>query len=391
MLQLDRERVRAMPPMDRRRTRRRRSASWLLVILAVGIVLALLIGGLVDVGKASRSYQRSVDRSYAQESTLIVQQSNQSGVAFTGMVPVSPGYRRSELQQQLDSLVAATSNQATIAKQQDPPAPASQAASDLTASLNDRALALSEFRNAAFGLLGMQPQVARGAANTKANGSASPVPVTTSEAQARMSDVANLTIRSDAEYRAFRQNLQSSVGHPRAPASVWVAHPHTWSSTLSDLPGALVSSASLAPQHQVVLAPNGVRLTPAAVPPGAQPGGQNGVPAGASVVPPTGTLGVQAVVANQGNVTEHNIVVTASLQPASAGATADSSSTHVTMTPGTFALAPLPSLRVSPGREYTLTVSVKPPAGQNSPNGASASFTLWIAPATAGSGATTSG
>ena len=131
---------------------------------------------------------------------------------------------------------------------------------------------------------------------------------------------------------------------------MWLRDPAQWTSAqLAAFTQALATAPSLAVVHHVVLSPNGVRLTPASVPPGAQPAAQNGAPPGASVLPPTTRLGVQAVVQNLGNVPESGVVVKASVQPSSGGA-AEVASTHVSMPPGTSAVAALTASRSSPRR-----------------------------------------
>jgi hypothetical protein len=137
---------------------------------------------------------------------------------------------------------------------------------------------------------------------------------------------------------------------------------------------------ALATHHDVVLLPSAVSLAPAAVPPAAQPGG-GGVPPGASVLPPTRTLHVGAVVANQGNVAEQHVVVTASLTPVPTG-TVRAVSVTTSLAVGGSVAVQLPSLPVRSDHEYTLTVSVRPPAGQTATAGLAQTSVIWVAPST---------
>ena len=382
MLHLERERTHALPPLESRRARRRRAASWLLVALAAVLLFGLLIGGLVDVGHASRPYWRSINRSYAAQAVPIVTSSNASASALSTFMSEAPGLGRHQVQAQLEALVRITTDDALLATGLVPPEPSAPIATAFAASMDDRATAVGDLRGALFGLLGIQPSSSGTTTSEASGGSGAPAILTTSEAETRLQGVADLLRRSDQQYTAFQSATQSAPGHARMVDSVWLRDPAQWTSAqLAALTQALATAPSLAVVHHVVLTPNGVRLTPASVPPGAQAAAQNGAPPGASVLPPTTRLGVQAVVQNLGNVPESGVVVKASVQPSSGGA-AEVESTRVSMPPGTAAIATLTHLRVQPSQTYTLTVTVVAPAGQSDRSGLSEAFTLWVAPAT---------
>jgi hypothetical protein len=107
---------------------------------------------------------------------------------------------------------------------------------------------------------------------------------------------------ADASWAACRGALRQAPGSARLPASAWVTDPGVWSETaLGRFVAALVSSPSLVPVHRLALVT--VSTDPASVP------GASGV----VVLPPTTSLQVRVVVADQGNVDEAGVslVVTA--------------------------------------------------------------------------------
>lgn len=361
-----------MPPLDRRRNRRRRIASWVLVGAAVAIVLALLIGGLADIGRASQPYQRSVNRSYGAGASVIAQRSNRTAAQLATLLPQLPNIDRQQLQARVNALVQATDTQATSADLLSPPEPSAGASGKFRAAMEDRARAMTDMASAIYTLLGMGQ-------STSAAGSA-PTLQSVSSTEARLQAVGALLSRSDLAYATFRRTMHESVGHTKVPRSSWVLTAKEWSThQVAVLTGALAGMPNLQVQHRIILVPNGIRLTPASVPPAAQPGGSSSVPPGASVVPPTHTVTVTAAVANQGNVVEHHVAVAATLRPLPSG-TPTSTTTTVTIDPGASAVAAMPALRVRPGTEYRLTVSAAAPRGQTKRGGLSGTYAIWIAP-----------
>lgn len=150
-------------------------------------------------------------------------------------------------------------------------------------------------------------------------------------------------------------------------AQLWAAGPAT------TLVSELTSSPSLAPRPEVVLLPSTVAVMPTSVP--------RVTPGGASVVPPTTTLGVSVVVADRGNMPLDRALVSARVVPQGPG-TVSASSVNVALEPSSTVAVTLPTLSVAPGDSYTLTVSVLPPAGQANLATTSFSYTLTVAPPT---------
>ena len=86
-------------PLDRRRRARRRSIGPLvLAVVAVAVVLFIVIGGIAFMGRASAPYRRSVNRSFADQGSVLVDGGNQSAVQLRKLMATMPTLlRRSSL------------------------------------------------------------------------------------------------------------------------------------------------------------------------------------------------------------------------------------------------------------------------------------------------------
>ncbi|MGH9090737.1 MAG: hypothetical protein ACRDZR_05045, partial [Acidimicrobiales bacterium] len=236
--------------------------------------------------------------------------------------------------------------------------PPSPTVGGFAAVMEARARGVALVRHAVGGLLGL--------------GHAGRSRLGASAAAARLTRAGTDLERADTAYARVRRAFLSAPGNARLPRSRWVADPSGWSSgPVQDLADALTQTPGLDPSHRMVLVPGTVHIVPAAVPPAVHPGGP-------SVVLPTRSLQVDAVVANDGNVTEHGVRVTAAVMPQGAGRAA-SRATEVSVLPGGSVAVSFPSLAVAPGRTYTLTVAVDPPPGQTDRSSTSASYALRVA------------
>jgi hypothetical protein len=116
--------------------------------------------------------------------------------------------------------------------------------------------------------------------------------------------------------------------------------------------GTLRASASLAPVHDVKV------VTVATMP---APVGQQG---GAEVLPISHTLGVEIVVANEGNEPERQLTVSVSINPAVDGIGA-SARDFVDLVPGQKRTIDLGNLHPVPNTATVLTVHIQPAPGQS--------------------------
>jgi hypothetical protein len=344
-----------MAPLDRRR--RRPILPTVLLALLVAIVLALLVGGILDAGRASAPYRREVNRSYVAQGSELALRSNSTGAQLRALMASMTAVGRDRLSHELGILVATSAEVAQEAAALAPPDPTVDGFAEVMAA---RARALSEIQGAVDGLLGL----------TRGGGAT----LGTSAAADRITAAGALLGQADRSYAQVRRQFLVAPGNARLPRSRWVGTPSGWAATpVLDLAQALTLTPSLAPRHRVVLVAGTVHIVPEAVPP-VHPGGP-------SVVLPTGSLQVGAVVANEGDVAEKGIRASASVTPQGPGR-ADLTSLGVSIGPGGSVAVTFPSLVVEPGDTYTLTVSIDPPPGQADRTGTSASYVVRIAPPT---------
>ena len=372
-----------MPPRDRRRARRRTPLALVAAVVAAAAILALLVGGVAEISRASGPFHQSVNQSFAQQAASVAQTSGRTGRQLTRLVDTMPSLDRLELQQSLDGLVADSESQADQAASLTPPEPSGTVGPNLEAVFAARAAAMASLRSSIDGLLGMAPLPVVGAPSSPLSGSAATGATTTlrsaTEVAAQLVAVGQTLTGADTAYGRVRRQLVQAPGRARLPASRWVTDPQLWASgPVSALVDQLTSAPSLATEHAVQLLY--IHLTPAVVPPPPTPSGASGtIVPGSATLPPTRTMTVTAVVVNNGGVGEVGLVVQARLQPTTAGPTA-LRSRRVALLPGGSAAVTLPAFRVRPGTTYVLAVSVSPPAGQLDHSDLGGALTVVVAP-----------
>ncbi|MDA8312220.1 MAG: IPT/TIG domain-containing protein [Actinomycetota bacterium] len=322
-------------------------------ILAV-LVGALVVGGLLRIRTQSVGYERAVDRSYAAQARLFVEESNRQGEELRTLLAGAPHDDRTALEESLDTLVRSTSSLAIEAATAASPAPSGDAGADVAAAMAERATAARDLRTAVDRLLGMAPLPVVGAPGPSAT-AWTPPPLSAAGAAAVLEKVGTLLERSDREYAAGRRALRRAPGGARLPFSAWTHWTKVWTpSGARALVGALTSSRTLAAIDDVELVVHALALTPAPVP--AAGAGRRGE----TLLPPTGHLRIAAVVANDGNVAERGIVLRASV--ARAGKVVRlRRSRRIALTAHRSVSVTLPEVPVVPGDRYTVVVSVDPP------------------------------
>ncbi len=133
-----------MLPLDRRRrARRRTSGPRVVALVAVALVLFLLIGGIFAIGHGSGPFHQSVNRSFAAQASVLVDQSNASARSLRTTMASMPNVSRSELQFQLDALASATQRQAAAMHALSPPSPETNANAALADVFDQRAKAVA--------------------------------------------------------------------------------------------------------------------------------------------------------------------------------------------------------------------------------------------------------
>lgn len=356
------------------RSRRRRPwAPVVLALIAVAIVLVVIVGGAAHIGQASGPYRRNIDRSFAAQAGLVVDQSNATGSSLRTLLREMAGMTRAELEADLDQLVMTSATDATEAVAFASPSPSGGVGPGFAQVMADRADEVAALRSLVDGLLGMTPLPMAG--TTTIGVSTRIRPITAGQATTELGSVESGLRRGDDSYAALRRDLAAQAGHPDLPRSVWITAGSPWSSGAGALVGALSGSRTLTPDPQVALVT--VRLVPAALPSGAA----TNAPAGVSLLPPTTSLSLAAIVADQGNEYERGVVVSETIQAQPSGATTAHHRT-ISLTVGGSAVVSLPPLPVRPGHTYALSVTVSPPTAQSGDTGLSETFTVQVAPST---------
>ncbi|MDA8316943.1 MAG: hypothetical protein M0010_17490 [Actinomycetota bacterium] len=378
-----------MPPPVRRRRRRLLSRAGALGIAAVlfgALVLATLVGGLLREHSQSSGYERAVDRSYAAQGRLIVEESNRLGEELRTLLATMHRQHRASLELELDTLVRSAVSLAREAATAASPPPSGSAGADIASAMADRANAARVLRLAVDGLLGMAPLPVVGAPGAVAP-RAPERRLSVTAAAGKLAEVGLLLAESDRSYAAGRGALRRAPGHALLPPSAWSSRTALTTGGAMALANALVSSSSLAAVHRVELVVHALVITPAPVPSPAAGSTPGGGPV--SVLPPTGRIGLSVVVANDGNGTERGIVVRASVQGAAgttaasspgAGVTRSETSRRVSLSAGSSASVTLPAFRVVPGHRYAIAFAVDPPVPDTPGATTSDTITVQVAP-----------
>jgi hypothetical protein len=315
-----------------------------------------------------------MNRSLAAQGAVVAEQSNATAAAFRSLVAGMPSQTRQALQAGLDSAVQQTADESARATLAAGSAPAGSAAGQLAAVFAERTQAASEYRAAIDGFLGIQQLPSAGTAGNEASTPSDATLLTATAATDRIAAAGTLLARADARYAAVRRQLAAAAGHAHLPRSVWVTRPANWQpGSVAAQVDLLATSSTLVASHYLVL--RTVRLDPPALP---APPGQ---PLGTSTLSPTTLVGVSAVLANQGSVSEPRGTVRFTMTNQTTGSTA----TQVRSAPvavGETVTLPEVVFPVTPGTFYVLRVSVVLPPAQTLTNGTVFEQTLQIAPGT---------
>jgi hypothetical protein len=363
------------PLSTHRRTRRRSRTGRLVIVICALIVLALLVGGLTQIGRQSGPFYTSVNRSFSAQAGAVIEQSNATGASLRRLVAHLQSRDRRVLQASLDTLTAQADQEAAAAEALNTPVSPGDVQGKFTAVLAERAQALHRFRSALDGLLGMHPFPVAGAPKGAGTVTATSALLSPTQATDQIAAAGRALTRSDSDYRSLRLSLPHLAGHARLPRSRWVTVANVWQ------PGPVAAQLSLvqaSPSFQVThrLVLRVVKVTPPALPPA------NGVATpNLSVLSPTTTVALQVVLSNLGSVDEPKASVQFMLTPQPSGATVTVTRTAPIAAAGSVSLTPA-TFRVKPGTSYQLSVAIILPAGQTDITGASLTETLQIAPGT---------
>ena len=363
-----------MSPLKSHRRARRRSWSGKVVVLVVlGLIVALLVGGVTQIGRQSGPYDAHTNRSFAAQGGVVAKDSNLTASSVRRLMRDMQNLDRQTLQAELDAFTAQSAGQASRAEFLTTPAAAGAVQDQFAAVFADRAQAVRELQAAIDGLLGMHPLQVAGAPPSNGSATATPTLLSSTQATNRIAAVGGLLAQSDRSYAGVRRSLARLPGHARLPASKWITSAGLWQvgavTTQVDL---LATSTSLAVTHRLAL--RVVEITPPALP------SPTGVATpGTSVLSPTTEVELHVVLSNLGSVDEPHASVRFTLVPQPSGATATLTRRAAVAAGGSVSLAPA-SFSVKPGVSYQLTVAIKVPAGQTDVIGTALGELLRIAP-----------
>lgn len=365
-----------MPPLSTYRRARRRSRRQLLIIGACTlVVVALLVGGATQIGRQSSPYDASVNRSFAAQGAIVVQQSNSTGATLRRLMRNMQNQDRRTLQAQLDTVTAQADQEAAAAENLATPVTPGGVQGAFATVFAERDQAVHRIRSAYDGLLGLRPLPVSGAPGAGAEVVVTPTLLPSAQAADQITSAGTTLAAADRSYSAVRGALPRLAGHARLPASRWVTTATVWQPGPIAVQVQLVnSSPSLQMVHRLVL--RVVNVTPPALP------SPTGVATpGVSVLSPTTQVLVQVVLSNLGSVDEPHASVQFQLTPQPTGTAVTVTKTSGLAAAGSVSLPPV-SFTVKPGTSYQLTVAVVLPAGQTDPTGTSLSEVLQIAPGT---------
>jgi hypothetical protein len=152
-------------------------------------------------------------------------------------------------------------------------------------------------------------------------------------------------VAADRAYELFVKSMPPAVGPP-LPGSQWVTDPNDYSApSVAVFLAALKSAASAVPVHDTAVVV--VTTDPAPV-------GRNG---DVQIMPIAKALNLQIVVGNEGNQTESNLTVSATISPSGYGAS-QMVRDFVTLSPGQRRTVQLGGLRPVPNQQSMLLVKI---------------------------------
>jgi hypothetical protein len=363
-----------LPLTTRRRARRKVMNRRVVVFGGACVATLLVIGGVTQIARNSGRYTAQMNRSFATEVSTLADASNITASSVRHLIATLSSQDRQELQAEMDSAARQTAQQDGLATTFALPAPPGEIGQHFATVFADRARAMSQFRGAIDGLLGMHPLPVAGAPGGGTVASA-PNLISSTEATNRIAAAGALLTRSDRNYAALREALARAAGHAQLPPSVWITDDQLWQiGAVATQVDQVETSPSLAATHQLAL--TSVRISPSALP---SPTGAN--TPGVSTLTPTSNLTVSVVLSDLGTVDEPRATLHIALTDQTGGRTI--TSTRVTAVAAGRSITLAPALFVvKPGQSYQLNVSVVLPSAQTVTAGTTVSQLLQIAPGT---------
>ena len=313
-----------------RSTRRGAGSRW----IVIGVVITLLVL-LIDASLHSRSPgpgQQLAAGEWVDRALPAISASNTEGAQLQQLWAAALSMKGPDVSSTVDRIAtgAARAYKTVVALR--PPSQLAGSAGLLEACLLARSQAATQLQGVFHQAVGGQP-IAGGAV------------------QAVQAAGTDLQV-SDQAYRLFQSSL------PRLgvtmPPSVWLADPGPYQPASAQVfLASLRSSASTSPVHQLTI--YAVTTTPSPV----------SIQGGVQTLPDAKAITVTIVVANTGNQVENNLTVTVTIAPSSGSSSAKD---FVNLIPGhAHTIQNLGPLDPPQGTPVTLTITVSPPAGSQTP------------------------
>lgn len=349
--------------------RRSRLLPTLVVIGVAVVVIAVLIGGALRIGRSSSPYHRAVDRSYGMVADEFVRQSNFLGRSIATFIANVGIYTRTSLAETLAGFTRQAHTVAADVVSIESPAPSRGAGALLTSVVTERAGAVRTMCTAIDSLLLISAPTAVG---TRSQPAVMTNAITKASAESALARAATEVSAADTRYQNARNALGEAPGGFWMTGSSWTKGTSSWSvETLDSMVGALAGAPDLQPFFDVVLVSGATRLMPSALP----------TTVGVVTIPPTHSLSVGVVVAEEGDLPTPPVEVKVALATLITGHTIERHR-RVALSPGGSRNIEFARLAVRPGITYVVTLLVVPPAGQTLSAGTPQSFSVSVAPTT---------
>jgi hypothetical protein len=337
-----------------RRRRRVGGRQRLATVVGIALVLAiggLLLGGIVSGANSSSAYVALVNSSFAAQTNTVTEAQTVQGQQLSILLASMTELDRQTLALRLSTLVSETERATQSQTRAAGPDPSGGIGPAMSSVVADRAAGVAAIAAGVEGLLGLEQPTTVGVAGSTSSG-ASLLP--SSVVTARLIAAGETIARADDRVGPLRVSLAAAPGHAHLIRDVFVPRVSLLSSSaMTELVAALQSSTSLAIDHDVQLVTVGIAPSPLPS------------PAAFNLVqlPPTKRISIAVTLRNLGNVLERDVKVSVSLTSSQGATLASTVASGPILAAGALTLR-IPPMKVVPGADVILTITVTPPAGQ---------------------------
>lgn len=205
--------------MAPRRTKLSRRLA-VLVVVAILVLLASLLAGVVTAAHRDRGYRETVDQAFSAAASAVVLSSNATGVQLADVLEHPGSLGRLVLDVRLASLAQDAAIDSETAQSLAAPPPDAGAFGRLADTLRLRAKALASILRTVEELLRIRPEEPAGSAGTAPR--AAPA-LSVADAQTRLTDAGEQLVLADETYGGLPDTFADASGGATLPASRWTA------------------------------------------------------------------------------------------------------------------------------------------------------------------------